>query len=1349
MNVGQLEWDAIIKDSKFMAQMSNMESRLNSFADNVEKRGEGLEDFFKRAAVSAAGFFSVQASANFLRSIIETRGEFQQLEIAFSTMLKSKEKADSLMKDIANFAATTPFDLKQVAAGTKQLLAYGFAAEDMKENLSMLGNVASGVGSQISDLIYLYGTLKASGRVTQMDINQFAGRGIPIYEELSKVLKINVEQVRDFVSAGKIGFKEIEASFKNMTGVGGMFNNLMQAQSKSLTGQISNLQDAWASMLNEMGRSQEGLFSQGIEGVALLVENYDTVLTILKSLIAVYGAYRAAIILNTVAINVHTVATSGATAADILHNAALVIKERLLTLTTSKYIAAQAAIAAYTAVILALSAVIYSFVQYQNAAEIAEESLADARRKGSLAAKDEADRIQDLTKIIKDHTANKEDQDKAYKELHATAGKAIESYSLEEIAAGNADKALKEYVTTIGNAKAAEVEYANYKALEDKLRAIKEEGIKAITVWDKLQISLSNTFAPKWWTKEGLNSWWDQLFSSDVANEQIVNQEIKKIEDAQKKILDGVNGKGVKDLLNPASTGINTPGSTDVVQNKKYWENEKQKAQDELEALSVIEAKGKQGQDLLRKIAEYDEKLSLYSNKKSTKGESDLQKLLSDLNDAERNVKQKNLSKDESELDKINEFYDKLEARAKAIKAEAGILQRIANSRQAETGIEKEKIDTENLKKEVEKQKEIFENFESFKLETSDHYAQLRYGSQKAEFESFEKYLESIQEELYSSASERGLTGEETNRLKFVNDELDKFRKEKDKKEAQSFASALKLAETYEVNKANIVKKYNDARAALGTNASQSELDNLKRLQRDEEDVLSRSLIEQLDSFKFFFENLAELSGKRLTGATEALEKDLNELVAKYPELKRFADLLITKIAGAKTAKTADDFRDMSDSLSFMADALQDIGGGLSDSLRTASDLAGQVSNMKLDMQAFAEATKNGSSIGQISSGLGIIGAGFNIMNSLNNFLDRSTAADAQRLHNSEMQLQATEGMTKALERQIKIAQDAYGTEKVEEYTKAIENANKTIDESGKILKGRYSFTGDAELDRVIDKMNKGEKLKGFSLWGDSEKDLARIIKQGKTLTTDVESLQRLLDSGKLDSQTAQIAQNFINAHDAIKDSENAIIAFQTGIDFDTLSDNLIDAISSGDNAIEALGKNFEDTMKDAILNSLKDGAYKEQMQKFYEDFNKASKDGFTENEIDKLRFEYEKIAKERADKLTEFEKVSGIDFSKDASKSSGIIGAFERTVTESSANEWIGLGRATYELEKNHYMEAQKQSLQAQKYISIAEKNLDIAVKIEKNTSDTVVELKNAVGYLTTISNNSKANQSDRDLGL
>src|SRR5690606_1646461 len=197
--------------------------------------------------------------------------------------------------------------------------------------------------------------------------------------------------------------------------------------------------------------------------------------------------------------------------------------------------------------------------------------------------------------------------------------------------------------------------------------------------------------------------------------------------------------------------------------------------------------------------------------------------------------------------------------------------------------------------------------------------------------------------------------------------------------------------------------------------------------------------------------------------------------------------------------------RDMADSLGFIADALGDADNGFTALLRTASNLAGQVSNIKADIEGFSQAKANGNMFGQIASGLGIIGAGFNIMTTLNNFLDRTTAADEQRLRNSEMQLQATEGMTRALERQIKIANEAYGTQKIEEYTKAVEQAKKTIDEAGKALSGRYAFTGDAEIDKVIEKLNKGEKLKGWKLWGDSEKDLARIIKQYPKLTTNIE----------------------------------------------------------------------------------------------------------------------------------------------------------------------------------------------------------------------------------------------------
>ena len=171
----------------------------------------------------------------------------------------------------------------------------------------MLGNVAAGVGSQLSEIAYLYGTLRTQGRAYATDIRQFAGRGIPIYEELAKILGVTKDEVSSLVTAGKVGFKEVEQAFKNMTSESGIYYNLMEEQSKSLTGQLSNLGDAWDTMLNEIGKDTQGIASAGISAMKELIENYETVGKVLLGLIATYGTYKTALIITKIAQDTLTV----------------------------------------------------------------------------------------------------------------------------------------------------------------------------------------------------------------------------------------------------------------------------------------------------------------------------------------------------------------------------------------------------------------------------------------------------------------------------------------------------------------------------------------------------------------------------------------------------------------------------------------------------------------------------------------------------------------------------------------------------------------------------------------------------------------------------------------------------------------------------------------------------------------------------------------------------------------------------------------------------------------------------------------------------------------------------------
>jgi len=183
-------------------------------------------------------------------------------------MLQGNEGATKALEDqLITLAKTTPFELTEVQTATKQLMAYGFKAGDVVETIRTLGDVSSGIGAPLGDIAYLYGTLKTSGRVTLMDLRQFAGRGVPIYEVLAKRLNTTTAAINGLASAGKIGFRDIEGAFKDMTSAGGQFFNLMDAQSKTVGGQLSNMADGWEQLKVKIGQSQTGILSTTISWV--------------------------------------------------------------------------------------------------------------------------------------------------------------------------------------------------------------------------------------------------------------------------------------------------------------------------------------------------------------------------------------------------------------------------------------------------------------------------------------------------------------------------------------------------------------------------------------------------------------------------------------------------------------------------------------------------------------------------------------------------------------------------------------------------------------------------------------------------------------------------------------------------------------------------------------------------------------------------------------------------------------------------------------------------------------------------------------------------------------------------
>lgn len=268
----KVEIVAELKDlisGKFAAinkQIDAMDSKLASLGNKGIGSDKGITGQVVGAnlltsAITRAG----SALVEFGKESFMAYGKSEQFLTSLTTMFHgNKEEAKALDQQLKGFAIETPFELNEIRDATKMMIAYGSTSGGVVNEMRMLGDISSGVGSSLSEVAYLYGTLRTQGRAFSKDIYQFTGRGIPIVKELAKQFGVTDSKVMKLVEDGKVGFKEVEKAMQSMTAEGGQFNNMMANQSKTLLGQTSNLADAWDQLKTAIGESQEGILKSTI-----------------------------------------------------------------------------------------------------------------------------------------------------------------------------------------------------------------------------------------------------------------------------------------------------------------------------------------------------------------------------------------------------------------------------------------------------------------------------------------------------------------------------------------------------------------------------------------------------------------------------------------------------------------------------------------------------------------------------------------------------------------------------------------------------------------------------------------------------------------------------------------------------------------------------------------------------------------------------------------------------------------------------------------------------------------------------------------------------------------------------
>ena len=430
-NDGALLFQVSADISNAQRDIEAIKKQFEQMTRKAVEEGKKQADVWQNLLKGATAYFTLQGAQSFISQMIAVRSQFQQLEISFGTMLKSKEKANALMAQMADLAAKTPFGLEEVSEGAKRLLAFQVPAEEVTETLRRMGDVASGLGVPMGQLIHVYGQVKAQGKLMTNDLYQFMNAGIPIIAELSKVVGKSETEIKDMVSAGKIGFPEVQAVIKNMTNEGGLFFNLMAEQSKSLGGQISNLKDNFDQMLNEIGKSSEGIVSGAIKGVSFLVENYQTLGKIIAGLIVTYGTYKTAIIVHNALIALNTQLTNGWTVAQLAQYRGLLLLEKAQKLLNATMLANPYVLVA-TAVV-GLGVAMWALKDNTTAAEKAQRDYNNQKQKAIDWEQQHKQKIDDLIESATNQALADADRQKALIALQNEYPNIFAKYDIETL----------------------------------------------------------------------------------------------------------------------------------------------------------------------------------------------------------------------------------------------------------------------------------------------------------------------------------------------------------------------------------------------------------------------------------------------------------------------------------------------------------------------------------------------------------------------------------------------------------------------------------------------------------------------------------------------------------------------------------------------------------------------------------------------------------------------------------------------------------------------------------------------------------------------------------------------------
>ena len=413
-------------------------------AKEVVETNNGIAISWKKALAVIGGAGVLKALGS---EMIRVRGEFQAADTAIETLLGNKEKANTLMSQVREFAKVSPLEFSDVTAATQMMLGFNIEAEKVPRFLSAIGDVSMGNTQKFNSLTLAFSQMSATGKLMGGDLNQMINAGFNPLQQISEKTGKSIATLKDEMSKGAISAEMVQQAFIDATSAGGRFYQMSENASKTINGQLSMMQDSIDAVFNELGTKSEGVIMSGIQMTTSLIENYETVGKVLAGLVVTYGTYRTAVMLTTIATSKHTIAEVTLTNARVLaRKAQMALNAAML---TNPYVLLAVAVGG-------LTTAMWAFRDSTTSAEKAQKRFNEQKEQSVKKEQEHKQRLEDLISAIQNEYTSSMDRVKAMKAIKDEYPSLFQKYIDEKGHIKDLIALWKEYNEEVGKEKIKE-----------------------------------------------------------------------------------------------------------------------------------------------------------------------------------------------------------------------------------------------------------------------------------------------------------------------------------------------------------------------------------------------------------------------------------------------------------------------------------------------------------------------------------------------------------------------------------------------------------------------------------------------------------------------------------------------------------------------------------------------------------------------------------------------------------------------------------------------------------------------------------------------------------------------------